>query len=160
MLNGRTFVASAVLLAGLAAVTAANAEEVKADSAPKDAVAAPADTAPASKDDVAAAGDVVAGGKVFKKCKACHSVEGKDGIGPHLNGVIGRAVGSVEGFKYSPAMTEYAAEQPEWTEEALEAFLRKPKAVIKKTKMSFPRLSKDDDLANIMAFLRDTAAAE
>ena len=155
MLNGRTFVASAVLLAGLAAVTAANAEEVKADSAPKDAVAAPA-----SKDDVAAAGDVVAGGKVFKKCKACHSVEGKDGIGPHLNGVIGRAVGSVEGFKYSPAMTEYAAEQPEWTEEALEAFLRKPKAVIKKTKMSFPGLSKDDDLANIMAFLRDTAAAE
>ena len=44
-----------------------------------------------------------AGEKAFQKCKACHQVgEGaKNRSGPILNGVVGRAAGSVDGFKYS-----------------------------------------------------------
>ena len=54
--------------------------------------------------DVYAAADVVAGEKVFSKCKACHKVDGENGTGPHLNGVVERAAGSVEGFAYSDAL--------------------------------------------------------
>ena len=43
------------------------------------------------------------GGKVFKKCKSCHIVGAgaKNRVGPHLNNIIGRSVGTVDGFKYS-----------------------------------------------------------
>ena len=45
-----------------------------------------------------AAADASRGERVFAKCKACHKVDGTDGTGPHLNGVVGRAVGGVGGY--------------------------------------------------------------
>ncbi|MAY63622.1 MAG: cytochrome c family protein [Rhizobiales bacterium] len=105
-------------------------------------------------------GDPVAGAKVFKKCAACHAVDGKNKVGPHLDGIIGRPVASVEDYKYSKAMEEHAAEVPEWTEEALADYLHKPKAVVPKTKMAFVGLKKDEDVANVIAYLKDPAAAE
>lgn len=44
----------------------------------------------------AMAQDAAAGEKVFIKCKACHQIgEGaKNGVGPLLNGIIGRKSGS------------------------------------------------------------------
>src|SRR3546814_3347168 len=54
-------------------------------------------------------GDAAAGEKVFNKCKACHTVDaGKNKVGPSLHDIIGRAPASVEGFKYSKAMEEFA----------------------------------------------------
>src|SRR5438067_2455201 len=52
----------------------------------------------------ARAQDVAAGEKVFAKCKVCHQVgEGaKNGVGPVLNGIVGRKAGSVEGYSYTP----------------------------------------------------------
>ena len=50
-----------------------------------------------------AAADVAKGATVFKKCAACHKPDGAHAVGPHLNGVVGRPVGSVEGFSYSDA---------------------------------------------------------
>ncbi|TDH34421.1 cytochrome c family protein [Pseudohoeflea suaedae] len=105
-------------------------------------------------------GDAVAGKTVFKKCAACHAVDGKNKVGPHLDGIIGRPVASVEDYKYSKAMEEHAAEVPEWTEEALAAYLHKPKAVVPKTKMAFAGLNKDEDVANVIAYLKDPSAAE
>ena len=35
---------------------------------------------------------------------ACHKLDGANAVGPHLDGVVGRPVGSVEGFSYSDAM--------------------------------------------------------
>lgn len=40
------------------------------------------------------------GAKVFKKCKACHTLDGKHRQGPTLQGAFGRACGGAEGFKY------------------------------------------------------------
>ena len=109
----------------------------------------------------AAAQDAAAGAKVFKKCAACHAAdEAKNKVGPHLVGIVGRAVGSVEGFKYSKAMTDHATEVPEWTEEALGAYLADPKGVVKGTKMAFAGLKKEEDVANVIAYLKDPAAAK
>ncbi len=57
-----------------------------------------------------ATADAAAGEKVFGKCKACHKIDGKNGIGPHLNGVVGRNHAAVAGFKYSDAMPAHSAE--------------------------------------------------
>lgn len=106
-------------------------------------------------------GDAVAGAKVFKKCAACHVAdEAKNKVGPHLMGIIDRPVASIEGFKYSNAMTEHAAEVPTWTEEALTDYLKDPRGVVKGTKMVFAGLKKDEELANVIAYLKDPAAAE
>ena len=41
------------------------------------------------------------GRKVFKKCKSCHTVNkgGKNGVGPNLWNVVGKAKASVDGFR-------------------------------------------------------------
>ena len=100
---------------------------------------------------VFAAADAAAGEKVFGKCKACHKIDGKDGTGPHLNGVVGRAHAAAAGFKYSDAMLARSAET--WTEEALYAFLKNPKAAMPGTKMGFAGLPKPEDRANVIAYL-------
>lgn len=106
---------------------------------------------------VAAADPAVieAGGKVFKKCAACHKVgEGaKNGTGPMQNGIVGRAAGSVEGFKYSKALMDMAAAGLVWDEASLDAFLENPKAFMKGTKMSFAGLKKPEDRAAVIAYL-------
>jgi cytochrome c len=109
------------------------------------------DTAPA--DDGAAL--IAEGEKVFKKCSACHMVgEGaKNRSGPHLNGLMGRVFGSVEGFKYSNGFIEANDAGKVWTDEELAAFLAKPRDYMKGTKMSFAGLKKDEDLAAIVAYL-------
>lgn len=101
--------------------------------------------------DLAATADAAAGEKVFGKCKACHSAEGKDGTGPHLNGVVGRNHGSVAGFSYSAAMAALSSEV--WTEEAIFAFLKSPKAAVPGTKMGFAGIAKAADRANLVAYL-------
>ena len=99
--------------------------------------------------------DAAAGEKVFAKCKACHVVdEDKNKIGPSLIGVIGRTAGTHPGFKYSKPMTEAGTSGVKWDEATLTTYLRDPKAMIKGTKMAFPGLKKDEDLANVIAYLK------
>ena len=106
-------------------------------------------------------GDAKAGAKVFRKCAACHvATEAKNKVGPHLLDIIDRPMASVEGYKYSKAMVEHATEVPTWTVEALEAYLRNPRGVVKGTKMAFAGLKKDKDVENVIAYLTDPAAAE
>lgn len=102
------------------------------------------------------AADPAAGEKIFAKCKACHKVDGSNGIGPHLNGVVGRDVASVGGFGYSDAMLAHATEAPQWTPEALQEFLTDPRGVVSGTKMSFAGLDKPEDRANLIAYLQTT----
>jgi cytochrome c2 len=39
-------------------------------------------------------------------------------IGPHLNGVVGRGIGAVEGYDFSDIFLEAAAQGETWTETA------------------------------------------
>ncbi|KAE9629326.1 c-type cytochrome [Parasedimentitalea maritima] len=102
--------------------------------------------------------DLAKGEKAFKKCKACHTVDegGKKKTGPNLFGIVGAPVAAADGFKYSKAMVGYGGE---WTAERLNAFLTKPKAEIKGTKMSFSGLKKAKDRANLIAYLNSQSAA-
>lgn len=100
----------------------------------------------------AAAQDIDNGGKVWKKCKACHTIEegGKNKIGPNLFGFMGRAAGTVEGFKYSKAFLEAGLT---WDEETLVAWLADPRDVVRGTKMAFPGLRKESDIADVIAWM-------
>lgn len=102
-----------------------------------------------------AAGDAASGEKIFNKCKSCHMVgeNAKSRVGPSLNGVVGRAWGAYEGYKYSNALMDGAKEGKVWDEATLDAYLEKPKAIIPKGKMSFAGLKKADDRADIIAYL-------
>ena len=100
----------------------------------------------------AQAGDAAAGEKVFRKCKSCHYVDQeKNKTGPHLVNIVGRAAGAVDGFKYSSAMKESGLT---WDEATLTEFLKKPKDYLKGTKMAFAGIRKDEDLANLIAYLK------
>lgn len=100
---------------------------------------------------VLAAGDAAAGEKVFGKCKACHKMDGSNGTGPHLDGVVNRAKASVAGFSYSEVLKGMAGDN--WTPENLYAFLENPKGYAPGTKMAFAGLPKPEDRANLIAFL-------
>ena len=99
-----------------------------------------------------ALGDMAHGEKVFKKCSACHMIvsDGKNMIGPNLWGVIGRTAGSVNDYKYSKAMVAYGKE---WTFEEMNAYLIKPQAYIKGTKMAFAGLRKEKDRASVIIYM-------
>jgi S-disulfanyl-L-cysteine oxidoreductase SoxD len=122
------------------------------------AAEAPAEAAPEVVAEAAPAFDpelVAAGEKVFKKCAACHKVGdgAKNASGPMLNGIVGRAAGTVDGFRYSNALTDAAAAGLVWDAEALHGFLEKPKDFLPKTKMSFVGLKKAEDRDAIIAYL-------
>ncbi len=105
-------------------------------------------------------GDAKAGALVFKKCAACHTAtEPTNKVGPSLMGVIGRPVASYAGYNYSPAMKTFGAGKT-WDEATLSAYLPDPKGMVKGTKMSFVGLKKAEDVANVIAYLKDPAAAK
>ncbi|MER8879093.1 cytochrome c family protein [Mesorhizobium sp. M0684] len=99
--------------------------------------------------------DAAAGEKVFAKCKVCHIADkDQNKVGPSLNGVIGRTAGTHPGFSYSKAMTEAGKSGVKWDEATLTTYLRDPRAMVKGTKMAFVGLKKDEDIANVIAYLK------
>ena len=97
-------------------------------------------------------GDADKGKKVFNKCKACHSLDaGKNKIGPSLHGIFGRKAGTEEGFKYSDAMKNSGIT---WSEDTLSEYLADPKGKVPGNKMAFVGLKKEDDRADLIAYLK------
>ncbi|QDL90743.1 c-type cytochrome [Paroceanicella profunda] len=97
-------------------------------------------------------GDAAAGKKVFGKCQACHQLgeSARNTVGPQLNGLARRAVGSVQGYRYSKAL---AAAGGRWTDTRLAAFLAAPRTAVPGTKMAFAGLRNADDIRNLIAYL-------
>jgi len=60
------------------------------------------------------------------KCASCHSVNGESRVGPPLNGVFGRRIGSVEGFDFSE---DLASARGKWTKAKLLEFAEDPQAM-------------------------------
>ncbi|BAN48724.1 cytochrome c family protein [Metapseudomonas resinovorans] len=95
--------------------------------------------------------DPGAGQQVFQtKCSACHALDA-DHVGPHLAGVVGRPMGAVKGFTYSPAL---AAAKDNWTPELLDAWLTSPARMFPDTAMAFGGLRKAEERKAVLCFLQ------
>ena len=103
---------------------------------------------------VLAAADPAAGEKLFAKCTACHTINagGANGIGPNLYAIVGKPIGKhAAGFAYSGDLSGHGGN---WDYANLDAWLKSPKAFAAGTKMSFAGLSKPEDRANIIAYMK------
>jgi len=96
--------------------------------------------------------DATAGEAVFRKCAACHTTTqgGANGLGPNLWGTMGAPLAHVAGFNYSAALRGKGGT---WTWEAMNEWLRSPRAFAPGTKMTFAGLGNAEDRANVMAYL-------
>lgn len=94
------------------------------------------------------------GKKLFGTCASCHTVEkgGANRVGPNLWGIVGAKRAHLgDKYNYSKAMLK---ESGIWDYDAIFAFLLKPSVAIKGTKMSFAGISKPQDRADLIAYLR------
>jgi cytochrome c len=160
-------IAAAVLTAGIIAMVAglvagslvrprpldkpgyvvAGAEE-KAPAAGTAEPAAPEPIAP-----LMASADAKAGADVAKKCTTCHTFDkgGPNRIGPNLYGIVGEPIAEGKGFAFSDALK---AHKGSWDVDTLNAWLFKPQAFAKGTKMTFVGLPKAKDRADVVAYLQ------
>ena len=103
----------------------------------------------------ACAGDAEAGKVVYGRCAPCHdAVNATNKVGPHLVGIVGQPAGAVEGFRYSPSLRELAETGLTWDEATLARFLKKPREVVPRTSMAFAGMPNDEDIANVIEFLK------
>ena len=130
---------------------APEAEPASDEGAPATEEAAPAEMAAA---DPALIAD---GEKAFRQCKSCHMVgEGaQNRVGPELNGLVGRTVGSVPDFRYSAVFEEAMAAGEVWDTDRLHAFLANPKEAMPGTKMSFRGVRKPEEIDALIAYIQD-----
>lgn len=101
----------------------------------------------------AQAADVAAGQKIFAKCRVCHTLAAgaPSTVGPNLHGLYGRKAGSLAGFGYSKAMK---AAGIVWDDDTLAQYLRDPKAFIPGNRMAFPGIKNGEEIANLLAYLK------
>jgi cytochrome c len=105
----------------------------------------------------APAGNAENGQRLFNQCRACHTANegGRNGVGPNLYRVYGRAAGSIEGFRYSAPMRAKAGEGLVWNEANLRAYLADPKAVVPAGSMSFAGFKDNaQNISDVIAYLR------
>lgn len=169
-------IAAAILLAGLIGMVSGKVTEFLYDGGPQHAgshheekrgykidvpeVAEGGAAAPvAAAADISAlyaSADVAAGESYFqKKCAVCHNIDkgGANKVGPHLYGVMGRAIASVGDFNYSEAMKKHAGEEPKWTFDAMNKFQWAPRKTVPGTIMAYGGTPKDQERANLIAYL-------
>lgn len=113
-----------------------------------------------------AEGDAEKGEKEFRKCKSCHMIQDADGndivkggkTGPNLYGIVGRVIGSQDGFRYSKQFEAAAEQGLTWDEAGLAAFVVDPSKHMEeitgesgRSKMSFKLKKGGEDVAAYLA---------
>jgi cytochrome c len=123
-----------------------------AEAAPEAAGAKPAELPPIGpklKD-----ANVQHGEALFKQqCFTCHTIDkgGVNKVGPNQWDILGRKKASHEGFSYSSALQQKGGE---WSYEDINHMIFKPQAFVRGTKMAFAGLAKEQDRADVIAYLR------
>lgn len=102
-------------------------------------------------------GDPVRGQKIYDRCIACHSIE-RDRTGPRHVGLIGRRVGSIAGFAYSPVMHKAGEAGMVWDEATLDRFLESPTKVFPGTRMGYAGIKNAQERADLIAYLKQASA--
>ena len=87
----------------------------------------------------------------FAACAACHSEDGKNGLGPTLKGVYGRKAGSAAGFRYSPAMKKATTV---WDDKSLDNFLADTQKAMPGNVMPYPGVPDAAQRAEIIGYLK------
>jgi len=100
-------------------------------------------------------GDAAAGAVTFKKCATCHIADSdKNKVGPSLNRLFGRKAGTHPDFAYSTGMKTAGDSGLVWDETTLRDYLHNPKAKVRGTKMAFAGLKDDQEITNLLAYLK------
>lgn len=88
-----------------------------------------------------------------QQCITCHTIDkgGANKVGPNQWDIIGRKKASHEGFSYSSALQ---AKGGEWTYEDINHMIFKPQAFVRGTKMAYAGMPKEQDRADLIAYLR------
>lgn len=104
-----------------------------------------------------AGASVEKGARVFGRCAACHSIQegGPNGIGPNLYGIVGLKVAGRANFGYSDALANYGGI---WDFELLDAYIENPAETIPNNRMPFAGISRANQRADLIAYLRLLAA--
>jgi cytochrome c len=98
----------------------------------------------------ASAQDVNAGKTAYAQCVACHSVDGTNGAGPTLKGLLGTKAGAVPGFRFSRAMKNSAIV---WDAKTLDAYLANPQAAIPGNTMPYSGVADSKVRADLIAYI-------
>lgn len=91
----------------------------------------------------------------FNKCLACHAI-GEDAVnkvGPRLNGVVGRPVGSLDDYSYSQAMLAARDSGVEWNRQTLTRFFKLPKHFLPGTSMAFAGMTQRAEIDALIDYL-------
>jgi cytochrome c len=102
-------------------------------------------------------GDPSRGQAIYDRCIACHAIE-RDRTGPRHEGLIGRRLGSVPGFAYSPAMRKAGQAGMVWDEATLDKFLENPTKFLPGTRMGYAGIKDAQERADLIAFLKKAGA--
>jgi cytochrome c len=98
--------------------------------------------------------DAARGGKLFEECRACHALErGTQSVGPDLHGVFGRKAGTLEEFRYSPALKRSGIT---WDAKTLDTYIADPQAAIPQNRMPYAGMPTQQDRADLIRYLKDT----
>lgn len=99
----------------------------------------------------ARAADADHGKQLFTACLACHSDgQHQAALGPNLAGVAGRKAGSLDDFRYSPAMQRSGLV---WDDRNLREYLLDPQKKVKGNRMPFGGLGNPADADDVIAYL-------
>ena len=101
-----------------------------------------------------AEGNVANGQSVFNRCSACHQVGSgaQNARGPHLAGLFGRPLASVQGYRYSDGLSARRGEL--WDPTLLTDYITDPARFIgERSSMPAQRL-RPQQVADLIAFLR------
>jgi cytochrome c len=99
-----------------------------------------------------------AGERVYAQCRVCHQIgeSARNVAGPHLNGLFSRTSGSVEDYSYTDANKNAGIK---WDEASFREYITDPKAKIPGTKMIFAGLKNQNQITDLIAYLKQFDAA-
>ena len=105
---------------------------------------------PGARLGAAGAPDADKGRALYDKCAACHTLDGEEGDGPTLKGVVGRKAGMLDSYRYSAAMSR---SEVVWNAETLDAFITDPQKSIPRNKMAFAGMTEKAERDDLVAYL-------
>lgn len=95
--------------------------------------------------------DFANGKSKYNQCIACHAIqEGRNGLGPHLHGILGRKVAVVEGYQYSDALKN---SDIIWDAATLDSWIENSAKLVPGTRMNYAGMRDINDRRDIIAYL-------